>query len=81
MPLTLRPATGTEYEARAPRAVAGYAAQSAASGELSPEAAMAKARQPGGATQPHQAFVHPSREAGLTAWLKRSCGQVPLPFT
>lgn len=45
MPLTLRPATGTEYEAWASRAVAGYAAQIAASGELSPEAAMAKARQ------------------------------------
>ena len=34
MPLTLRPATGTEYEAWASRAVAGYAAQIAASGEL-----------------------------------------------
>jgi ribosomal protein S18 acetylase RimI-like enzyme len=45
MPLTLRPATGTEYEAWASRAVAGYAAEIAASGELSPEAAMAKARQ------------------------------------
>jgi ribosomal protein S18 acetylase RimI-like enzyme len=44
MPLTLRPATGTEYEAWASRAVAGYAAEIAASGELSPEAAMAKAR-------------------------------------
>jgi len=45
MPLTLRPATGAEYEAWASRAVAGYAAEIAASGELSPEAAMAKARQ------------------------------------
>jgi ribosomal protein S18 acetylase RimI-like enzyme len=44
MPLTLRPATGTEYEAWASHAVAGYAAEIAASGELSPEAAMAKAR-------------------------------------
>ena len=44
MPLTLRPATGPEYEAWASRAVAGYAAEIAASGELSPEAAMAKAR-------------------------------------
>ena len=44
MRLTLRPVTGTEYEAWAARAVAGYAAEIAASGELSPEAALAKAR-------------------------------------
>lgn len=44
MRLTLRPATGTEYEAWTSRAVAGYAAEIAASGEMSPEAAMAKAR-------------------------------------
>jgi ribosomal protein S18 acetylase RimI-like enzyme len=45
MPLTLRPATGAEYEAWASRAVAGYAAEIAAAGELSPAAALAKARQ------------------------------------
>lgn len=44
MPLTLRPATGAEYESWASRAVAGYAAEIAASGELPAEAAMAKAR-------------------------------------
>jgi ribosomal protein S18 acetylase RimI-like enzyme len=45
MRLTLRPVTGTEYEAWASRAVAGYAAEIATSGELSPEAALAKAQQ------------------------------------
>ena len=45
MRLTLRPATGPEYEAWASRAVTGYAAEIAASGELSAEAALAKARQ------------------------------------
>jgi ribosomal protein S18 acetylase RimI-like enzyme len=45
MRLTLRPATGAEYEQWAAQLMAGYAAEIAASGELSPEAAMAKARQ------------------------------------
>ncbi len=45
MQLTLRPASDTEYEAWASRTVAGYADQIAASGQMSPEAALAKAHQ------------------------------------
>jgi ribosomal protein S18 acetylase RimI-like enzyme len=70
MPLTLRPATGAEYEAWASHAVAGYAAQMAASGALPPEAAMAKARQ-----DHDQALPDGLDTAGQLLWRLIAAGQ------